>query len=143
MFDEERRRRQLHKLLDDARKLEEPYVKWGEPNLDEASGEDLNARWRVRAFEHEIDLFETEVLIALARKHGVDEPTDAASWADDSESGLSPEDVTYWLTSKGQAKLKASIREQQKKNWEFWIRLITALTGLGGALIGIISALKK
>jgi len=142
MFDERRRRRQLHKLLADARKLEEPHVKWGEPDFDEASQEFLMARRTVRAWEHEIDLFETEVLRRLARKYGVEEPTDAASWADDSASGLSPEDITYWLTPRGQAKLRASIREQQKKNWEFWIRVITALTGLGGTIIGIIAALR-
>jgi hypothetical protein len=28
-------------------------------------------------------------------KYGVDEPTDPACWADDSESGFSPEEVTY------------------------------------------------
>lgn len=75
-----------------------------------------------------------------AREYGVNEPTDPSCWADDSEAVSSPEEVTFWLTRKGQGKLRASIREQRRKDWQFWIYLITALTGLGGTIIGIISA---
>jgi hypothetical protein len=39
--------------------------------------------------EHQLALFETEVLLEQARKYGVDEPTDPACWADDRESGFS------------------------------------------------------
>lgn len=35
------------------------------------------------------------------------------------------------------SKLRASIREQRKKNWQFGIYIITALTSLGGTIIGI------
>jgi hypothetical protein len=143
MFDEARERRRLRNNLEEARKLEAPHLSWGEPDFDARSEEFLQARRKVRMAEHALDLFETDVLLDRARKYGVDEPTDPKCWADDSEAGLSPEDVTYWLTRKGQGKLRAAIREQQRKNWQFWIYLLTALTGLGGTVIGIISALKR
>jgi hypothetical protein len=143
MFDEARERRRLRNNLEEARKLEAPHLSWGEPDFDARSEEFLQTRRKVRMAEHALDLFETDVLLDCARKYGVDEPTDPSCWADDSESGLSPEDVTYWLTRKGQGKLRAAIREQQRKNWQFWIYLITALTGLGGTVIGVISALKR
>jgi hypothetical protein len=142
MFAEARERRELQNKIEEARKLEAPQLKWGEPDFDSASEEFLQARRKVHMAEHRLDLFETEVLRALALKYGVEEPTEAGSWNDDSESGVSPEDVTYWLSRRGQARLRASIREQQRKNWQFWITVITALTGLGGTLIGIIAALK-
>jgi hypothetical protein len=42
--------------------------------------------------------------------------------------------------AQGPRETRASIREQRRKDWQFWIYLITALTGLGGTIIGIISA---
>ena len=146
MFGEIRERRRLRKKLEDARKIEAPYLKWGEPDFDEASAAFLEARRKVHMAEHQLDLFESDGLRALALKYGVEEPKDAGCWSDDSEQA-GPEDATYWLTRKGQSKLRASIREQQRKNWQFWIMVITALvtvlTGLGGTIIGIISALRR
>src|SRR6185369_17327811 len=138
MFAEAKQRRELRKRVEEARALEAPHLSWGEPDFDARSEEFLKARRKVRMAEHELDLFETDVLRERARQYGVDEPTDASCWADDSEAVSSPEEVTFWLTRKGQGKLRASIREQQQKNWQFWIYLITALTGLGGTIIGII-----
>lgn len=143
MFDESIERRRLRKNLAEARKLEAPHLSWDEPDFDARSEEFVKARTKVRMAEHALNLFETDLLLELARKYGVDEPTDRSCWADDNESGLSPEDITYWLTRKGQGKVRAAIREQQRKNWQFWIYVITTLTGLGGTLIGIISALKR
>jgi hypothetical protein len=143
MFEEARERRRLRRNLAEARRLEVPHLSWGEPDFDARSEEFLKARVKVRMAEHAIDLFETDVLLERARKYGVDEPTDPSCWADDSEAVSSPEEVTFWLTRKGQGKLLAGIREQRRRDWQFWIYLITALTGLGGTIIGIISALKR
>jgi hypothetical protein len=93
MFAEARRRRFLRKKVEEARKLEAPYLNWGQPDFDSASEEFLQARRRVLTAEYHLDLFETEVLTALARKYGVEEPTGADSWNDDSEA-VSPDDVT-------------------------------------------------
>ena len=129
--------------LGGSRRLEVPHLSWGEPDFDARSEEFLKARAKVRMAEHAIDVFETYVLLERARKYGIDEPTEPSCWADDSETVSSPEEVTFWLTRKGQGKLRASIREQRRKDWQFWIYLITALTGLGGTIIGIISASKR
>lgn len=142
MFAEARERRRLQKNLEEVRKLEAPHLKWGAPQFDEVSEEFLEARQKVAMAQYQLDVFETDVLTALALKYGVETPKDAGCWNDDSEYA-GPENATYWLTQKGQSKLRASIREQQYKNWQFWITMITALTGLAGTIIGIISALKR
>lgn len=141
MFDERRERRRLRKRVENAKKREEPLVDWNCPDFEDEAF--LEARRKTRWAEYRLDRFESEVLTALALKYGVETLTDSRSWNDDSEGGMSPEDVTSWLTPKGQAKLRASIREQQRKNWEFWIKVIAALTGLVGSLIGVIAVLKK
>jgi hypothetical protein len=142
MFDEIRERRRLRKKLKKARELEAPHLKWGEPQFDEDAAEFLEARRKVVMAQYQLDLFETSLLRALALKYAVEEPKEPGCWEDDGEYA-GPQNATYWLTRKGQSKLRASIREQQRKNWQFWITVITALTGLGGTIIGIISALKR
>lgn len=142
MFDEIRERRRLRKNVEEARKLEAPHLKWGEPQFDETSAEFLEARRKVTMAQYRLDLFETDVLTALALRYGVEMPKEPGCWNDDGEY-TGPDDTTYWLTQRGQSSLRASIREQQRKNWQFWIAVITALTGLGGTIIGIISALKR
>ena len=74
MFDEIRERRRLLRNLKDARKHEEPHLKWGEPDFDEKSEEFLEARRKVTMAQYHLDLFETDVLRALAPKYAVDEP---------------------------------------------------------------------
>jgi hypothetical protein len=56
-------------------------------------------------------------------------------------------ETNFYLTAKGQAAARRLIREDKRKNTEWSIRVvgsITALvTGLLGALIGVIALLKR
>jgi hypothetical protein len=48
-----------------------------------------------------------------------------------------------FLTADSRAKLDAAVREQRDKRRDFWLRVIGALTGVIGALIGLFAFLKK
>lgn len=146
MFEEARERRRLRKNLAEARALEAPHLSWGEPDFEERSEEFLQARRKVRFAEFQLDKFETEMLVQKARKYGIDpffNIVDPEAVTTDQDSGLPPDEVTRALTWIGRAKLQAQVSEEQRKSWQFWLMVITALTGLGGTLIGIISALKR
>jgi hypothetical protein len=54
------------------------------------------------------------------------------------------------LTEKSLAQFRTAIRNEQKERWQFWelrakivTALVTGLTGVIGALIGLIAILKK
>jgi uncharacterized membrane protein YfcA len=53
----------------------------------------------------------------------------------------------YWLSDTGKAGVAKLFREERRKNAEWWIKtmgsIIGLLTGLLGALIGVIAFLKK
>jgi hypothetical protein len=141
MFDERKTRRELRNKIDRAKQDEGLLGHWGDPGFDSTTF--FQARQKVNAYEYQLDLFETERLLRQAQHYGIQIPPNPTWWVNDSDSGLPPEDVTHYLNNIGQSGLKALILEHRKKNWEFWVRVITALTGLGGTLIGIISALKR
>ena len=73
-------------------------------------------------------------------------------WNDDSEEqGGTIEEIqdatSFWLTEKGKVTVKRLIREAERKNLEWWVKIVgsivAAITGLLGALIGLVAILKK
>lgn len=79
-----------------------------------------------------------------AERLGIDIPDRQNWWAnDDAEGNLSPDDTTWWLSEKGRIGLANLIKQERRKDFEWWLKVIAALTGLGGVFIGIISALKR
>jgi hypothetical protein len=49
----------------------------------------------------------------------------------------------HYLDSKTQAQLYRAIREEKRKSWEFRMKVIGALTGLVGTIIGLVAILKR
>jgi hypothetical protein len=105
---------------------------------------------------------ETAELKKQALEYGIEIPRKAGWWWDDSEeminSGVSLQEleyaISYYLTEEGKAGVRKLIREERKKEDEWrrarieWkvklvVSIITAITGLAGAAIGIIAILKK
>jgi hypothetical protein len=82
---------------------------------------------------------------SIRRKRlGIDIPDRKDWWSNDNiHSDLPPDDVTWWLSQKGRIGLANLVKQARRKELEWWLRIIAALTGLGGVLIGIISALKR
>lgn len=47
------------------------------------------------------------------------------------------------LTDVGEAQLRTLIRKHRRETFEWWVKIISGLTGLIGTLIGLIAVLKK
>ena len=85
-------------------------------------------------------------------RRGIDPPRGHGMWWDDMEDhGGTIEEIevatNLYLTEKGEAAAKRLIREDKRRNLEWWIKVIGSIiafvTGLLGALIGVIAVLKK
>ena len=105
---------------------------------------------------------ETAELKKQALELGIEIPSKEAWWWDDSEElineGRGLQELEYsvssYLTEQGKAGVRKLIREEMKKEDEWrrarisWkvglvVAIISAITGLAGAAIGIIAILKK
>lgn len=93
---------------------------------------------------NQLEFFESELLLAKAERLGIDLPERKDWWSsEDVMNELSPDGVTWWLSQKGRIGVANLIKQERRKDLEWWLKIIAALTGLGGVLIGIISALKR
>jgi hypothetical protein len=95
---------------------------------------------------------ETDKLLLELQRRGIELPNDPSLWFDDLEeqSGTLEEIellTRSYLTPKGKAVANALIRKDKRQNVEWWIKIIatlaTLITGLLGALIGLLAFLKK
>ncbi len=100
-----------------------------------------------------LETLESSLLREKAHRLGIDVPshTDKPEWwLDDIEEnelqGAPEYAITRWLSPVGKAVIRRRIREEKRKDKEWWLKVIlsvlTALTGVGGVVIGIISLLK-
>lgn len=98
---------------------------------------------------------ETAELKRQALEYGIEIPHKAEWWWDDSEdlieSGVGLQELEYtishYLTEEGKAGVRRLIREEQamiKDRRIRWVcQIIAAITGLAGAIIGILAMLRK
>ncbi len=100
----------------------------------------------------EQEVAETDELMREALRWGVETPHGETMWKDDSEQhGGTIEEIqdatSFWLTEKGKVTVRRLLREAKKTNAEWWVKIIVsivaAITGLLGALIGVVAILKK
>jgi len=94
----------------------------------------------------------TNQLCGELTHRGINPPTGPLMWWDDSEDhGGTIEEIeaatNFYLTDKGEAAARRLIREDKRKNAEWWIKMIGSIaalvTGLLGALIGLVAVLRK
>jgi|GEM_PF-2187368 len=64
-----------------------------------------------------------------------------AWWSNDYEDGMPDEAVTEWLSEGGELGVTKLIKEEKRKNIEWWIRIITPLVAAAISLLGLIVAL--
>lgn len=95
---------------------------------------------------------ETDVLIAELQRRGIPLPNGSEFWFDDLEeqSGTSEElelSTRSYLTSAGKAEANLQIKLDRRRNVEWWVKIIgqvgALLTGLLGALIGLLAIMRK
>lgn len=144
-------------MLDDWRKKREVERKISE-NKATLRGlnndNDPEARQRVllqRKLQNQEQLLrivESRILRAKARKClvPVPGPYEQRTWWDNDqeEGGGIPEyALTYWLSETGKLNVARLIRTAKRERLDMFVKVILALTGLGGTIIGIISVYKQ
>jgi hypothetical protein len=102
---------------------------------------------KISSRQRRLDAVDTDRLMRKVRQLGIELPSKKESWWWDDMDYVGPEDASYYLTDIGKAGVSKLIREERRKNIEWWIKIvvtiITALTGLVGSLIGVLSVLNK
>lgn len=90
--------------------------------------------------EVEIERRKTKSLIRKARNLGIDVPVDDPEWF--LERITHNERIYKILSSTGETRLRLLIQKHRRENIEWWLKIIAALTGLIGTLIGLVAILK-
>lgn len=101
----------------------------------------------IRCSHNKLWEIQTEKLLSKVTKRGIELPKDKKHWWWNDLDYVDPDDVTYYLTDIGQAGVAKILRDERKKNIEWWAKIvgtfITLLTGLAGAIIGILAIIYK
>jgi hypothetical protein len=115
------------------------------PRLAAARSEDeeraIDAEWSSETEEFDLYLgqLETKRLVKLANKWEIDIPRD--SWTSDRYNTVA------YIYHAPQLALRRRIRDARREAMKWWINLLTpvisALTGLAGALIGLLTYLRS
>jgi hypothetical protein len=94
----------------------------------------------------------TDRLTSELLRRGIEPPRGHGMWWDDSEDhGGTIEEIEaatrVYLNHKGEAAARRLIREDKRRNIEWWVKVVGSIaaliTGLLGALIGVIALLKR
>jgi hypothetical protein len=106
---------------------------------------------KLSSLNHRSNRFEGDLLLKEARRRGIDVPHRSDWWANDAEQyhnisipSYELDDlIEWWLTETGRFAVFRLIKLDKRANLEWWLKVLAALTGLGGTAIGIISVLKR
>lgn len=105
--------------------------------------------------KRKLDIFESRLLETKATQLGIDLPHKADWWFDDSEeqymsgvpTAILNDLTTRWLSPVGRMMVSALIKDKKDvrfdRRFKIILASITALTGLAGALIGVLAILSK
>jgi hypothetical protein len=95
----------------------------------------------VSEYQTRLNFIRTLKLLRKANKLGIEVPDKQTDWFTDAYNVQA--DATYKvLTELGEARVRNLIRKQRREDMEWWIKVIGALTGLIGVLIGLVAILK-
>jgi hypothetical protein len=142
MFAERSRRRNLKRKMELMREEQHALGPATLANINEPDRKALGARFDRHS--NQLEFFESQILLSKAERLGIDIPDRKDWWAsDDAHGDLPPDDITWWLSQKGRIGLANLIKQERRKDFEWWLKVIAALTGLGGVLIGIISVFRR
>jgi hypothetical protein len=118
-----------------AKRAKKPYEEIEKIQRDWQSDFDL--------LREEIGVAETNLIIRQGEKYGVGVPVQMGNF------GVWIEGRAYanhYLSPDAVSNMRAAIRDEKKARWEVWARWVpvfSALTGLGGVIIGLLSFLNK
>lgn len=146
MFRGLRHRLTLNRLLRKKSRLSDDYSKTiREARESKKSPGDLDAlmheaSWEEQVLDEEIAALVTDYHVARARRQFLPVP--------DHKDGVSWEECfTYSnrhvLTPKGMAELRATLRSERKAKFELTLMVLAAITGLVGAVTGLVAVLAR
>src|SRR5215213_5633366 len=130
MFAERKRRRELKRKIEDVREELNALGPATLANIKEPERKALGARFDQHV--NQFEFFESMLLIDKAERLGIDIPDRKDWWSNDNiHSDLPPDDATWWLSQKGRTGLANLIKQEKRKERQWWLKIIAALTGLG------------
>lgn len=91
----------------------------------------------LRFADEEIDIDNSDYLIALAHRYLVPLPQGEESWEKSEAFGRG------YLSRKGAAQVRADIRAEKKAMWDYWQARVTLSLALIGSIFGILAYFKK
>lgn len=141
MFDEWKKRLALQRTIDAAK---ERKLAIRTRTVDGRTDYDALSEAQRELAEHQFRLtvFDTNVLSRKAKSLGIEIPRNDTWWWNDNEDGsLPPEAVSYYLTDFGKTSVRKLIKEERRKNVEWWVKIITPLLSALISLIGLFVAL--
>jgi hypothetical protein len=147
MSDEKKKRRELQRKVD---LTNEELVTLRAQSTQEQLNYDARLKLQRSLFFHkqQLEIFESRTLLRKARQSGIEIPRNPAWWSDDNEDGgMPPEAVTTWLSEVGRIGVTKLIREESRRNIEWWVKvaipLLSALTSLLGLLVALVTVLRN
>jgi hypothetical protein len=135
MFDEWRERRSLLRELAQLRKEEAA--------LEQANDIEklTHVHLKIAPRQKRLAAINTDRLIRKVCQLGIELPKGKDSWWWDDLDYEGPDNYRNYLTDTGQAYVSKLIRDERKKNIEWWVKTITPLLGALISLLGLIVAL--
>jgi hypothetical protein len=147
MLDNWKKRRSLQKQI--STMTEALAIARAQKERDLKAVQELQSK--LSSLNHRLNRFEGDLLVKEARRRGIDVPRPSDWWANDAEQYLNSsipsseldDFIDWWLTETGRFAVFRLIKLDKRANLEWWLKVLAALTGLGGTAIGIISVLKR
>ena len=140
MFDEWKKRRELKRNIDQTKEKLSVLNRRStteQPNKDEQ----LKLLRILDSYKYQLAMFESKKLTETALHLGIEIPKHNGWWDSDYEEGMPSEAVTSWLNYKGRLAAAKLIREEKRKNIEWWVKIITPLLASLISILGLIVAL--
>ncbi|HYY57548.1 MAG TPA: hypothetical protein VE842_09450 [Pyrinomonadaceae bacterium] len=147
MFDEWKKRRGLLNKIDSIqRKL--PTLREKIPDHSQYLEVRFKLQRELNYAKFQLDALDTRVLLRKAQRLGLEIPMTTSWWWNDNEDGsLPPEAVSHYLTDIGKAGARKLIKDERRKNVEWWVKIIvpvlTAIISLFGLIVALVTVSRK
>jgi len=100
--------------------------------------------------ERDSDTFESNVIISKAQRLAIEVPTADTKpswWDNDSDDNMPSDATSQWLSEIGRTGVSKMIKEERRRDIEWWVKILTPLLAtlitLLSLVIALISVSKK
>jgi hypothetical protein len=143
-FSERKKRRELEAALEKA--TSQWFDVRGLPADDPEKAKALTLYQKQK---HRLEVFQSDVLLNKAQRLGIEVPRTHDWWYDDYDeqnyqgvpAHILDDLINRWLSPKGRIMVAKLIRDERRKNIEWWVKIAAPLIGALISLLGLIVAL--